>query len=266
MEREAPSRTDIDGQVVQMLWFGVPLGPIERLSIRSFLDNGHSLHLYTYSDLRDVPHGAVVHDGSDILQRSEFERLRKRGVRPAVIADLFRYKLLQQRGGWWVDADVVCLRSFAGLPDISLGRQDDRTINNAVLRLPPNHRICHDMIDRCVRPNRWRTGDGPTGRRSKVRRALLRQGLESVDWGATGPDGLTIAATKHFPFDETLEPEVFYPVKWQDWRTLFEPGELKVSHATRAVHLWNEKRRESNAHWANGSPIDTLMRRFAVDS
>jgi hypothetical protein len=122
------------------------------------------------------------------------------------------------------------------------------------------------MVDRCVRPNRWRSEDGRRKRLTKVKRALLRKGLESVDWGSTGPYGLTDAALAYFPIEETLEPEVFYPVRWQDWRTLFEPGELKIGPETRAVHLWNEKRREANAHWASGSPIDALMRRFAVDS
>ena len=28
-------------------------------------------------------------------------------------SNFFRYKLLLERGGWWVDADMVCLRPFA---------------------------------------------------------------------------------------------------------------------------------------------------------
>ena len=30
----------------------------------------------------------------------------------AAFSNLFRYKLLLERGGWWVDTDVICLRPF----------------------------------------------------------------------------------------------------------------------------------------------------------
>ena len=49
--------------VIQGLWIGSELSMLERLSIASFLDNGHDYHLYTYGDVRGIP------DGNGIFQR-----------------------------------------------------------------------------------------------------------------------------------------------------------------------------------------------------
>ena len=37
--------------ILQSLWLGKRLSVMEQLSIRSFLDQGYSFHLYTYQDV-----------------------------------------------------------------------------------------------------------------------------------------------------------------------------------------------------------------------
>ena len=88
---------------------GARLSTLEQLSIQSFLDHGHAFHLYVYQDLDDPPPGTVLKDANEILPASEiFQYPDRKSV--AAFANIFRYKLLLERGGWWADTDMVCLR------------------------------------------------------------------------------------------------------------------------------------------------------------
>ena len=99
---------------VQSLWIGAALSTMERLSIRSFLAQGHPFHLYVYAEVENVPAETTLLDARSILPESEIFVYAK-GIGKgsyAAFSDLFRYKLLLERGGWWVDLDMVALRPF----------------------------------------------------------------------------------------------------------------------------------------------------------
>ena len=97
-----------DNSIMQSLWIGKELSVLEQLSIRSFLANGHTFHLYLYGPCAGVPAGAVVKDANEIIPQARIAAYRE----PHIFSDHFRYLLLQQRERWWVDADVICLRPF----------------------------------------------------------------------------------------------------------------------------------------------------------
>src|SRR6187549_2184730 len=99
---------------VQSLWVGEVLPPLQQLSIRSFLAHGHQYHLYAYGDLQGAPEGAVVIDAATILPAESIFYYQHGFGQGSVSAfsNLFRYKLICERGGWWVDTDVVCLKPF----------------------------------------------------------------------------------------------------------------------------------------------------------
>ena len=62
--------------LIQSLWMGGPLSEMEKLSIRSFVKNGHPYHLYTYGDVESVPDGAIIVDANEILPSSMAFTLR----------------------------------------------------------------------------------------------------------------------------------------------------------------------------------------------
>ena len=101
-------------EIINSLWIGLPLSLMERLSITSFLQNSHEYHLYRYDEIANVPDGTVLRDAAEILPASEIFYYRRGGGRGSVaaFADLFRYKLLLEKGGWWVDTDMVVCRRF----------------------------------------------------------------------------------------------------------------------------------------------------------
>ena len=105
----------MQNEPIQSLWIKGRLSTMERLSIKSFLDNGHEFHLYTYEDVEGVPEGVQIKDARTILPESRIFTYQQDGFGKGSysgFANLFRYQLLYDRGGWWVDCDVVCLRPF----------------------------------------------------------------------------------------------------------------------------------------------------------
>ncbi len=112
-----PIDTSTPLPTIQQLWVGSELSYIERLSIRSFVAAGHPTHLYTYDPKINAPPGCVVRDAGEILPasmifaHSEITGRSKGSL--AGFADLFRWKLLFERGGLWADCDVVCLEPLA---------------------------------------------------------------------------------------------------------------------------------------------------------
>lgn len=108
-------------KTIQALWVGSELSNLEKLSINSFLKNGHDYHLYVYGEL-DVPKGAIVCDANEILHKDTIFTEKELNS-PINFSDLFRYKLLMDKGGIWVDTDVVCLKSFNFDTDYVFGRE-----------------------------------------------------------------------------------------------------------------------------------------------
>ena len=99
-------------RVIQSLWVGGRLSTMEQLCIRSFQAHGHEFVLYVYED--DRRRSARHHSSwtpTTILPASRIFVYREHRTY-AGFANFFRYKLLLEKGGWFVDADMVCLRPF----------------------------------------------------------------------------------------------------------------------------------------------------------
>jgi len=92
-------------------WFGKPFNAFHWACIRSFTTRDHDYRLYVY-DAMEVPDGVTLMDAKEILPRKELFAIKNPVTgSPDVgpFSDLFRYKLLLDRGGWYVDVDTICL-------------------------------------------------------------------------------------------------------------------------------------------------------------
>ena len=96
--------------IIQSLWIGKSLSKLEQLSMKSFIDHGHTYHLYTYDNVENIPNGVVVKDGNDILSKDEIYTYKNGSV--SAFSNLFRFTLLYKKGGYWVDTDLICLKKF----------------------------------------------------------------------------------------------------------------------------------------------------------
>lgn len=48
----------------QTFWWGARLSPYEMVCLKSFVDDGHSVDLYTFDASLEVPNGVIVRDAS----------------------------------------------------------------------------------------------------------------------------------------------------------------------------------------------------------
>lgn len=238
--------------IIQSLWIGPRLSPMEKLSITSFLRNGHPFHLYVYQETEGIPEGTVVRDGNEILP---FSRIFKySGYNSyAGFANFFRYRLLSQVGGWWVDADTVCLKPFAfadpfvfssEMVPSAPGVNDIPTVNNGAIKAPRNSEIMQSAWDVC----------------DQVK-------VEEMTWGQYGP-ALMGRLVRELSLDEYVRPpEVFCPLHCPEWDLQLWPGiRWTFGAETFAVHLWNEMWRRAGADkfqkWDPSCLYEQLQRRY----
>src|SRR5262252_1280077 len=163
-------------EIIQGLWIGSELSVMERLSIASFLQNGHEYHLYVYNDLKNIPAGTVVKDGNEILPAARIFQY-KHQASYAGFSNFFRYKLLLERGGWWSDTDNICLRAF-DFPDEYVFATEvwdgDEVATSGILKTPVSSEAMAYAWDVC---------------RHKDTAELM--------WGETGPKLVAEVVTKY---------------------------------------------------------------------
>jgi Glycosyltransferase sugar-binding region containing DXD motif len=211
---------DPTDHVIQGLWIGDALSIMERLSIASFLANGHAFHLFVYSDVKDVPAGTVVRDANEILPASSIFRYRDNGSY-AGFSNFFRYELLWKCGGWWVDLDTICLRPFRFAGDYVIGSElyaGGTHPISGVLKAPPRSPLMRYLTEVC---------------RGKD--------VETLKWGETGPK-LVADGIARFSLEEYVQPtETFCPLAWHRWEEVLKPSaSIALEPPVRAIHLWND--------------------------
>ncbi|MEA2338994.1 MAG: hypothetical protein QOE82_3001 [Thermoanaerobaculia bacterium] len=211
---------------IQSLWIGPALSTMERLSLTSFVAAGHDVHLYTYDDVDGVPEGVELWDAAEILPRERIFRYAEHET-VAGFSNFFRYKLLLDRGGWWVDTDVVCLKRFDFACEHVFASEiakDAPVVTSCVIRAPagsPAMRMAWEVCD---------ASDSNTLR-----------------WGETGPK-LCGTVVRELKLDDCVQPpSVFCPIPYHRWRDVLDPEVRPDIRRSHAVHLWNELWRRGGA-------------------
>ena len=213
---------------IAMLWIGGRLSPIEIACMTSFLAADHGVDLYTYGSVADVPDGVHIKDANEILPRESIFVYRSDPGKgsPSAFANLFRYKLLSMRGGWWVDADVFCLRPFEFATDLVFGLESRGRANNNVVKAPAGHPLMERLYERA------------------------REMGQEVNWGQTGPELFTSGLQRFGLMQNALPAAAFCPIDHLDWRLPFRAVDCemarKLSDTSFGLHLWNEMLRRGD--------------------
>ena len=118
-------------KIIQSLWIGPELSNLERLSIKSFIDNGHTYHLYVYNKVKNVPKRAIIMDANKIINKREIFTYRNGSY--AAFANLFRFIMLYKKGGYWVDTDIICIKPFDIKTDIVIATEPNKEYNENVI-------------------------------------------------------------------------------------------------------------------------------------
>jgi mannosyltransferase OCH1-like enzyme len=242
----ADQREQEMNKVIQGLWIGPELSLMERLSIASFLQNGHEYHLYVYNELKNIPAGTVIKDANEILSSSRIFQYKHQKTY-AGFANFFRYKLLLERGGWWADTDVICLKPFDFSEEHVFATEMCRgleVVTSGIIKAPIGGEAMGYAWEVCQTKN-----------------------PESLVWGETGPK-LMGEAVREFSLEKYIMPHhVFCPLGYLDWHRVLEPEtEVTLDATSYAIHLWNQCWRDANqdksAHYPDNCLYEQLKRRY----
>lgn len=224
----------MSNKIIQGLWIGNNLSIMEQLSIVSFLKNGHEYHLYIYQDVKGIPKGTILKNADEIVLRDRIFKYKEYDTY-AGFSNLFRYKLLFEKGGYWADTDVICLKPFNFESDYVFAQEKHSDgsilIASNVIKVPVGCEIMQFCYNICIQkdPNK-------------------------LFWGEIGPLLLNDAVRRFKLTDYVFSYKTFNPIDWYDWKVIIE-GELikriktklKLIKDVYAIHLWNEMWRRENA-------------------
>ena len=240
-------------------WYGPKLGPLERSSLYSMLQQGHEVTLFSHENVDRVPEGVEIRDAREITgDRTVIEYLRdahrpNRTPTPALFSDLFRYHMISQVGWVWLDLDCFLLQPlrvpshgylFVRFPrEFAWGYQ----INGAVLSLPQSSSTLQDLLEFCQNeypippfyPVRWKV----KLRFMKVIRRPIHVSYQK--WGVWGPLALSYFLRKNRREELAQESKLFYPILMgddQSWRNgqhpfLLPSDQVKESYLQDAISV-----------------------------
>lgn len=232
--------------VIHALWIGRSLGVISRACLKSFLMRGHEVCLHVYGEVEDIPEGISLSDGNKIIPQANIIKHTKTGSY-ALFSDLFRYRLLQQMPGVYVDCDVYCLKPIV-VHDTGyiFGFEEDGRINGAVLAMPQDSPLLSRLLKAAADPFFVPPWYKKTKRRHLMCKKFLGLGKNIADmpWGVIGPDALTYFANQLELASLGQPIDIFYPVHYRCISQLLDArlgvGDVTTSR-TLAVHLYNER-------------------------
>lgn len=236
---------------MQGLWIGGTLSNMEKLSINSFLRNGHEYDLYTYGQVEGVPVGANVKDANEIIPWSQVF-LNRGGY--STFSDFFRWKLVRDRGGWWVDTDAVCLRPFDFESEyVFFGGKgkpgSDDCVTSGLFKAPADSKFTQYG---------WR--------------ACEMTDTKTMAWGACGPPLITemveACELQHKILPGSMVFPIFYTNAVKEFTTQREYPKMHSANVfgdAYSVHLFNEMWRLAGADkngFYPGSIYQALQERF----
>lgn len=237
-ERKSKDNTDQKNKpIIQSLWIGNHLSTMEILCIKSFLHHGHDFHLYIYENIDNIPLGTTVKNGNEILSKNFIFKYSQNSNENSTksfsgFSNIFRYKLLYDKGGYWVDMDMICLKPFNFKdPYIFSSEYDKDTkkqITNAgVIKAPKNNLFCKYALEVCSKKD-----------------------LNNLKWGEIGPK-LVRKSVEHYNLHQYIKKyQHFCPIYYTDLDNIIKKCKTNMINSY-AIHLWNDCWKRNN-HDKNG--------------
>lgn len=262
---------------IGMLWVEGPLSYVEQLCVQSFLDAGHDVTLYHYGDVTNVPQGAAVTHGREILDIDSFISHGRTGSM-ALFSDVFRYHMLTQLDNTiWADTDAYCMRPFTTKTGHFYGWESDHHINGGVLGFPKDSEALAGLLEM--------SGDEYSipfwyseGAKAKLQ-ARADAGnpahVSELPWGVWGPHAVTAWVHRTGEDKYAFPREVLYPIPFQNRRHMVNGrkramAENWLTDKTLSIHLYGRRIRQFLASRPEGLPdegglIDHLLKKHNID-
>lgn len=262
---------------IAMLWVEGPLSYVEQLCVQSFLDNGHDVTMYHYGEVTNVPKGATMVHGREILDRDQFIAHGKTGSM-ALFSDVFRYHMLTKLDHTiWADTDAYCMRPFTSKTGHFFGWESDHHINGGVLGLPQDSEALAGLLEMTEDEHGipfW-YGDGARAKIAARAAAGKKMHVSELPWGVWGPHAVTAYLRKTGEEKYAFPQEVLYPVPYAHRRFMVKgstkaKAEKFITDKTLSVHLYGRRIRAFLASRPGGLPdeggfFEALLDKHKID-
>jgi hypothetical protein len=260
---------------VGTLWIGGALSWLEQLCLKSFVDHGQKITLFSYDDIPNVPDGVIRRDGREVLNTETFLKYEKKDSF-ALFADQFRLHMIHQNPGMiWVDTDVYCHRPLDYDSDYVMGFElpGGHRVNNAVLGMPADSPLMKALLEFTSDP--FAIPPFLSAAQTNTYRAAAAKGapvhVSQQPWGVWGPLMITHFVHALGLAGKVMPLEAFYPVTFPDRLMFLRRASLaqsKITDQTTALHLWASNKRElglrHNGVAPKGSYLDQLLGQHGV--
>jgi hypothetical protein len=172
--------------IVQSLWVGDKLSRMEYYSIKSFLKLGYKFHLYVYNKVKNIPKGTIIKNANDIMPKTKVFSLKSSFL---PFADIWRYKLLYDKGGYWVDLDMIAIKRFdfkepfifsseRTIQKGAYASKDPYYANIGVLKAPPKSAFYKEAYEKCMKYNSEHKNDDKLKYMKMLRKLILKYGYK----------------------------------------------------------------------------------------
>jgi hypothetical protein len=171
--------------IVQSLWVGSRLSRMENYSIKSFLVLGYEYHLYTYEKVKNVPKGVKLKNGNDIMPKNEIFNMKSTYL---PFSDIWRYKMLYEKGNYWVDLDMIAIKPFDFKEEYVFS--SERTIqegayksaaplvpNIGILKAPKGSEFFLEAYNKCLEFNNKNKNDDKLKYMKMLRKLIIQRNM-----------------------------------------------------------------------------------------
>ncbi|MBV9568707.1 MAG: hypothetical protein JO172_11260, partial [Hyphomicrobiales bacterium] len=204
--RSRSGRRATTPQTLRSFWHGAAIGTYQLLCLRSFVDRGHRVELFSFDPGLDVPDWITRRDAAEIVRKERVLRYLPEQRQFAVHADLFRLVLLHRLGGWWIDPDVILLRAELPTTDAWFcGPNEFGEVSAAAMKLPAGHAALTKAL---------------------IHVTSLEDNIEA--WSEAGAPLLTRCLAASALTGALQPPGSVSPLSWFDVVRLFDPSQAEL--------------------------------------
>lgn len=232
------------------IWTEKELSAIAELCIRSYLDNGISFQLFTYSPLH-VPDGTSIRNAEEILPASLVCRY------DADFKEFFRYTFLSKEGGFWSDLDMVCLSPYLPEQLPFFAEQKSGLIGTGFMGFPPGHPVMEclrALSEDSTLPMPWDTPEERLIKRKSLQEPIFTDNPHGKILQNSEEEIFT-RALSHFNLLNLTAPfSAIYPISYDQKEKIFN-GELNTEspdiETAHTMCLWTTKEIGSSENEGN---------------
>lgn len=227
-------------EIVQILWIGEKLSRMENACIKSWLNFGYDVHLYTYGEVKNIPNNTVIKSGSDIIPENKIFQYNlpsgKGGGSFSGFSNFFRYKLLLEKGGIWADADVFCLKKLPNSEYI-FAKQGNGEIASFIIKSPKQS----DFLKKC-----WE--------------ACMEKNPNKLKWGETGPELVSEMVDNCGLRENVFEQILFDPIRFEEVHKFTEIQPIPKSYTVHFCNeMWRRKGMDKNIIYKRESLYEKIL-------